>query len=190
VSILKVLSIALEIILNHPIYCSSERRSTYQQENKMNLVLRRHNGFPVPFAFRSAPVNGSFDRLVDSIVEDYFSPTKTTASVKRAVPRLNVTESEKTYVVEAELPGVTKENVKISVDGKKVTLEAEVNHPTERKEGETIVFAERTVEKFSRSFTLAAEIDDERTIAKLENGILTLTLPKKEELRPKQILVQ
>jgi len=156
----------------------------------MNFVLRNHNGFPVPFAFRRTPVNGSFDRLFDSVVEDYFAAPKNKTASAGIAPRINVTESEQAYVVEAEIPGVTKENVKISVDGKHVTLEAEVKRDVERKEGETVVFAERTVQKFSRSFTLAAEVDDERTVAKLENGILTLTLPKKEALRPKQIQVQ
>lgn len=156
----------------------------------MNLVLRSRNGFPVPFTVRHAPLDGSFDSLVNGIVEDYFAPAKAKTIATRAAPRINVTESEKAYVVEAELPGVTKENVKISVDGKQVTLEAEVKREVERKEGEIVVISERTVEKFARSFTLTSEVDDLRTVAKLENGILTLTLPKKEELRPKQILVQ
>ncbi|HSY26258.1 MAG TPA: Hsp20/alpha crystallin family protein [Burkholderiaceae bacterium] len=159
----------------------------------MNFVLRNHNGFPVPFAFRRTPANGSFDRLFDSVVEDYFAApkNKTTKTANTSIaPRINITESEQAYIVEAEIPGVTKENVKISVDGKHVTLEAEVKRDVESKEGETVIFAERTVQKFSRSFTLAVEVDDERTIAKLENGILTLTLPKKEALRPKQIQVQ
>ena len=156
----------------------------------MNLVLRNRHGFPLPFAFRRAPVDGSFDRLFDSVVEDYFTPAAGKAASAGIAPRVNVTESEKAYVVEAELPGVVKENVKISVDGKHVTLEAEVKREVERKEGETVVFAERSVQKFARSFNLSAEVDDERTVAKLENGILTLTLPKKEALRPKQIQVQ
>jgi len=156
----------------------------------MNLVLRNRNGFPMPFAIRRAPVSGSFDRLFDSVVEDYFAPAKNKTASATIAPRVNVTESEKAYVVEAELPGVVKENVKISVDGKQVTLEAEVKREVERKEGETVVFAERTVQKFARSFTLATEVDDEHTVAKLENGVLTLTLPKKEAMRPKHIQVQ
>lgn len=156
----------------------------------MNLVLRNRHGFPLPFAFRRAPVDGSFDRLFNSVVEDYFAPATGKAASAGIAPRVNVTESDKAYVVEAELPGVVKENVKISVDGKHVTLEAEVKREVERKEGETVVFAERSAQKFARSFSLSAEVDDERTVAKLENGILTLTLPKKEALRPKQIQVQ
>lgn len=156
----------------------------------MNLVLRSRHGFPLPFAVRGTSLNGSFDRLVDSLVEGYLTPEKSKLGTVGVVPRVNVTESEKAYVFEAELPGVTKENVKISVDGKHVTLEAEVKREVERKEGETVVFSERTFEKFARSFTLTSEVDDERSVAKLENGVLTLTLPKKEELRPKQIVIQ
>jgi len=158
----------------------------------MNLVLRNRHGFPIPFAFHRTPVNGSFDRLLDSVVEDYFAPHKSKAASTTLAPRINVTESETSYVVEAEMPGVTKENVKISVDGNHVTLEAEVKRDTEKKEGETVVFAERSVQKFARSFTLASEVDDARSIAKLEHGVLTLTLPKKVEIQPqpKHIQVQ
>lgn len=156
----------------------------------MNLILRNRNGFPLPFSVRRAPVEGSFNRLVDRVVEEYFAPEKAKSASAGVAPRINVTESGKAYVIEAELPGVTKENVKISVDGQRVTLEAEVKRETQRKEGETVVFAERTVEKFARSFTLASEVDDTRSEARLENGVLTLTLPKKEVLLPKQIVVQ
>ena len=161
----------------------------------MNLVLRHRHGFPLPFALHRAAGNGSFDRLFDSMVEDRFSPATGKAAGAAIAPRVDVTESKTAYVVEAELPGVVKEDVKISVDGNQVTLEAEVKRKVEHKDGEsqqgeTVVFAERTVQKFARSFTLAVEVDDERTVAKLENGILTLTLPKKEALRPKQIQVQ
>lgn len=155
----------------------------------MSIVLRNHRGYTTPVSFRRVPVNG-FDGLFDNLVENYFAPVGVESSRGHVSPRINVTESATAYTVEAELPGVTKENVKISVEGKLVTLEAEVKRNVERKEGEAIVFAERTTEKFSRSFKLAAEVDDARSVAKLENGILTLTLPKKEELRPKQIQVQ
>jgi HSP20 family protein len=156
----------------------------------MNLVLRNRHGFPMPFAFHRTPAGSSFDRLFNSAVEDYLAPQKSKATNTTTAPRINVTESEKNYVVEAEIPGVTKENVKISVDGNHVTLEAEVKRETEKKEGETIVFSERSSQKFVRSFTLATEVDNESSIAKLEHGVLTLTLPKKVALQPKHIQVQ
>jgi len=155
----------------------------------MNLVLRKH-GFPRSFAVGRTPLNGSLDELFDSMVKGYFAPAGAEVSSARNTPRVNVVESDKAYVVEAELPGVSKENVKISVDGNKVTLEAEVKRETDRSEGEKVVYSERSIQKFARSFTLKSDVDDTRTTAKLENGILTLTLPKKEELQPKHIPVQ
>ncbi len=154
----------------------------------MSIVLR-NRGYDTPYSFRRVSANG-FDRLFDSFFDGYASPAASSTAVAHVAPRINVTESATAYVVEAELPGVAKENVNISVDGKLVTIEAEVKRESERKEGETVVFAERSTEKFSRSFKLAAEVDDSKSVAKLENGILTLTLQKKEALRPKQIAVQ
>jgi HSP20 family protein len=154
----------------------------------MSIVLR-NRGYATPYSFRRIPVNG-FDRLFDSFFDGSFPGSADAAAPAHVSPRINIVESATAYVVEAELPGVAKENVNISVDAKLVTIEAEVKRDTERKEGETVVFAERSTEKFSRSFKLAAEVDDSKSVAKLENGILTLTLPKKEALRPKQIAVQ
>ena len=152
----------------------------------MSLVLR-NRAYATPYSLRR--VNG-FDRLFDSFFDSYVPSEASSTASSHVAPRINVTESATAYVVEAELPGVAKENVNISVDGKLVTIEAEVKRGTERVEGETVVFAERSTEKFSRSFKLAVEVDDSKSAAKLENGVLTLTLPKKEALRPKQIAVQ
>ncbi|HEX7643427.1 MAG TPA: Hsp20/alpha crystallin family protein [Burkholderiaceae bacterium] len=152
----------------------------------MSLVLR-NRAYATPYAFRRT--NG-FDRLFDSFFDGYL-PTQASGTASAHVsPRINIRESAAAYTVEAELPGVAKENVNISVDGKLVKIEAEVKRNTERVEGETVVFAERSTEKFSRSFKLGVEVDDSKSAAKLENGVLTLTLPKKEALRPKQISVQ
>jgi HSP20 family protein len=155
----------------------------------MNFVVRNHNGFPVPFAFRRTPVNGSavsFDRLF----EEFFATPKNSTASDSVVPRIQVSEDDQTYIVEAEVPGVTKENVKISVEGNVVTLEAEVKRQIEQKDGDNVTHTERTVRKFARRFTLEKDVDDSQSVAKLENGVLTLTLPKKAELRPKQITVQ
>ena len=159
----------------------------------MNFVVRNHNGFPVPYAFRRTPVNGyagSFDRLFDSVFDDFFTASKSRATNDSVAPRLSVKEDQQAYIVEAEIPGVTKENVKISVEGNVVTLEAEVKRQVEQKDGDNVTQVEKTVRKFARRFTLAKDVDDAQSVAKLENGILTLTLPKKAELRPKQIIVQ
>lgn len=159
----------------------------------MNFVVRNHNGFPVPFAFRRTPARSTFDQLFDTAFDDLFQAQRNksaTDTVNTITPRIGVTENEHSYVVEAEIPGVAKENVKISIEGKQVSLEAEVKREVEEKDGENVVRVERTARKFARRFVLAKEVDDTQVVAKLENGILTLTLPKKVEARAKQIVVQ
>ncbi len=155
----------------------------------MNLILRNRNGFPLPIALRPTSFDEPFSRLIDSVLEDYFAPVQTREPLVSA-PRMNVTESEQAFEVEAELPGVTKENLNISVDGKRVSIEAEIKRASERKEGEKVIREERVVKKFARNFILTGEVDETRAAAKLENGILQLSLPKKAEAQPKQIPIQ
>ena len=104
--------------------------------------------------------------------------------VMRALPeepqiRMDVTEDDKAYVVKAEVPGVRKEDIKVSIDGNRVSVEAEVRKEKEEKKGETIIRSERYYGNQYRGFTLAQEIDQAKADASYENGILTLTLPKK-----------
>lgn len=157
----------------------------------MNLILRNRNGFAVPVAFRPAAFDRPSERFVSSMLDDFVNPL---SAPRQGSPvsgaRINVVETDKAYEVEAELPGVAKSDVRITVENRHVSIEAEVKRDSERKEGEQLIHAERVVKKFARSFTLPAEIDDARAAAKLENGVLTLTLPKKEEMQPKQITVQ
>ena len=155
----------------------------------MNLILRNRNGFPLPIALRRTSNDASFNRLINSMLADYFVPAEAQEPAAIA-PRMSVTESEQAFEIEAELPGVAKENLNISVDGKRVSIEAEVKRTSERKEGEKIIHEERVVKKFSRNFLLSEVVDDARATAKLENGILRLSLPKKAEAKPKQITVQ
>ena len=152
----------------------------------MNIVLR--NRLPQSRSFGPA----SFDQLVGSIFDDIATANRrngAAADSKSLTPRINVSESSTGFEIEAELPGVVKEDVHISVDGNRVSFDADVRQVA-TKEGETIIHAERRVSKFSRSFTLPAEVDDDRAEARLENGILHLSLPKKQAAQPKKIAVQ
>ena len=94
-------------------------------------------------------------------------------------PALDVVESDKAYTVKLDIPGVNKEDVKVSVDGRKVTVQAKNEKTDERAEGEQLVYRERSSVSYARSFTLATEVDQTEAAAKLENGVLTLTLPKR-----------
>lgn len=114
--------------------------------------------------------------------EDFFknfSNLQASDSSGEARIRLDVSETENAYAVRAEMPGVRKDNVKITIDGNKVSIRAENRSEHEQKEGETVLRRERFYGVQSRSFALAHEIDDGSATAKYEDGILTLHLPKK-----------
>ncbi len=149
----------------------------------MNMILRQRNGYPLRPTL--------FGNLFDTMLEEFLSPTAEAAREGGAFsPRIDVTENEKNYQIEADLPGVTKNDLKVSVDGPRVTIEAEVRRETERKEGESVVHAERVVRRYARSFELPHEVDDAQAAAKLEHGVLTLTLPKKQAAASRLLQIQ
>ena len=94
--------------------------------------------------------------------------------------RLDVAEDDKTYTIKAEIPGVDKEDIKISVEGDRVSIWADVNKETKEQMSGNLIFNERYYGSASRTFTLGHSVDDTNARAKYENGVLNLTLPKKE----------
>jgi len=107
-------------------------------------------------------------------------------------PRMKVDVAEKNgaYLVTAEIPGVKKEDIKISVDGAQVTLEAEIKLEREASQDERVLHVERAYGKATRSFTLPQELDEAKVEAKYRDGVLELTLPKKAAAARKQIAIQ
>lgn len=93
--------------------------------------------------------------------------------------KMDISETEDTYNIKAEIPGAKKEDVKVSVEGNQVSISAETQRESEEKKGEVVVRRERYVGRQSRSFTLACEIDDASAVAKYQDGVLELSLPKK-----------
>ena len=108
------------------------------------------------------------------------------------LPRAKVDVAEKNgaYLVAAELPGVKKEDIHVSIDGAQVTLEAEVKREKEATKDERVLHSERVYGKVSRSFTLPQEVDETKAEAKFREGVLELTLPKKAAAQRKQISIQ
>jgi HSP20 family protein len=141
----------------------------------MNVILR-NRAFPL---LQARSFDSGFERLVGNLLEN--APL---------APRMNVIDTGAAYRIEAELPGVTREDIKISVDKKRVSVEAESAVANETAEGEKALLTERTSRKYSRALTLASEVDDAEAVAKFENGVLSLTLPKKAADQPKQITIQ
>ena len=103
--------------------------------------------------------------------------------------RLDVTEDDKAYTVKAEIPGVSKDDIKVSVDGNMVSISAEVKKEKEEKEGEKVIRSERYYGSVSRSFTVSHDVDENAASAKYTEGVLELTLPKKPGGSARQVKV-
>lgn len=103
--------------------------------------------------------------------------------------RVDVKETDKAFKVHAELPGVKKEDIDISIDGNVVTLRAEVKREKEEKD-EKMVRSERYYGAVSRSFSLDCDVDEKNASAKYSDGVLELILPKKEGGRAKHLKVE
>lgn len=106
------------------------------------------------------------------------------------VMKVDITENEKEYQVLADLPGVTKENIKVDFHNGLLSIEVEAKSQQESKEGEKVWRMERSFSKKSRSFKFDSAIDDGAIVAKHENGVLSLTLPKKAVETRAKILIE
>ena len=104
--------------------------------------------------------------------------------------KIDVTEDDKSYRVKADVPGVKKEDIKVSIDGNQVSISAEVKSEKEEKKGESVVRSERYYGKQYRSFSLEHDLDQAGAEARYENGVLQLTLPKKEKTSAKKLTVK
>jgi HSP20 family protein len=93
--------------------------------------------------------------------------------------RVDVSENDKEYLVSAEIPGANKDDIRVSIDGNYVSISADIKKDKEEKHGRSLV-RETYRGNVSRGFTLATDVDDKAAVAKLENGVLHLTLPKRE----------
>ena len=103
--------------------------------------------------------------------------------------KIDVKEDEKAYTVKADIPGVKKEDIQVDIDDDQVSIRAEVKQEKEEKEGEKVVYSERSYGMVSRSFTLPVSVDDRAAKAEYKDGVLNLTLPKKANGAGKRIAV-
>lgn len=126
-------------------------------------------------------------------VEDFFRDFRIKNALRDVdaapVIKLEVKETEQAYDVKAELPGMKKEDIKVDIDGNRVSISAEVKRESEKKEGETVVRSERYYGQQYRSFTLENDVDDSKAVAKYQDGVLQLTLPKKPNNGSKKLTI-
>ena len=131
------------------------------------------------------------NELVDDLFKGFF--VRPVAFEGRGeAPRMKVDVAEKNgaYQISAELPGVRKEDIQVTIDGSQVSLSAEVKREKEVPQDERLLHTERSYGKVTRSFSLPQEVDEAKAEAKFRDGVLELTLPKKAAASRKQISIQ
>jgi len=137
--------------------------------------------------------NGS---LFDEIFSDFFNrggwsvaarPAELPAAVRA---RMDVVDKGDKFVVTLDLPGVSKEDIQVSIEGARVSVSAETKASKDVKDGDKLLHTERYATSYARSFELPAEVTEDGADASFENGVLRLTLPKRAHVSSKRLAVR
>ncbi len=136
---------------------------------------------------RFNPLEDTFDNLFRGFPVWIPGPEKRAPAAAKF--RMDVSENDKEYQVLAELPGVKKEDISITINGNEVAVSAEVKQEKVVRDGDTVHCAERFYGTIKRAFSLGHEIDEASAQAKYNDGVLELTLPKKTAAAAKRLAV-
>ena len=130
-----------------------------------------------------------FDNFGD-VFNGFFRTPLTHRSVRKArMPAVDVAETDTAYQVKAELPGIRKEDLDVTVDDGVLTIKAEHGGNQEQTENGQLIRQERSYGKFARSLRLGANVDEETITAEYRDGVLHITLPKAKEVQPRKVEV-
>ncbi len=126
--------------------------------------------------------------LTDPFIGDMFNPF-IIRSPSSAVPqiKIDVKEADNQYLVNAEIPGVSREDIHVNIDGKRISISAEFKQ--EKNSGERMLCTERSYGTATRAFSLDAEVDSNEVKASYSDGVLELTLPKKSGTGKREIAI-
>lgn len=143
------------------------------------LMMRKGNGYRT--------LRGEVDRLFD----DFFglTPAKQEGSAPMWAPSVDISETADNFIVRAELPGMSKDNIDLEIENNVLSIKGERNFE-KKDEGENYHFVERSYGSFYRSFTLPRNVDPEGIGAEYKDGVLVVTIPKKEEVKPKKVEIK
>jgi HSP20 family protein len=136
---------------------------------------------------RFNPLEDAFENLFRGV--PVWLPSPETRAPAPTQFRMDVSENDKEYQVLADLPGVKKEDISITISGNQVSVSAEVKHEKDVEKGETMLRGERYYGKIQRAFALGQEVDQATAQAKYNDGVLELTLPKKLVAAAKRLQV-
>jgi HSP20 family protein len=125
---------------------------------------------------------------LENVFNGFFRPVRVEGQPDIKI-KMDVKEDDTGYAVHAEIPGVNKEDIHVTIDGNQVSISAEIKQEKEVKEGEKVLRSERYFGKVSRSFSLGNEIDESASQAKYNDGVLELRLPKKAATSAKKLTI-
>lgn len=138
----------------------------------------------LPSLFAGEPF--SLEDTFRSFMRPYrWEPAAETPQIK-----VDVSEADAVYTVKAEIPGVRKEDIHVEIEGPQVLITAEVKKDSEEKKEGRVLRSERSYGYTSRMFTLGHELDRAKAVAKYQDGVLTLTLPKKATTHTEPLVIQ
>ena len=150
-------------------------------ENFMNNLVR-----PAERA-RGWDVLGDFDDLMGGW---FRSPAVLQRDEAARMPAIDVSEKEESYLVKAELPGVARENLDITINDGVLTINAERKEEKKEEKDDRVIRQERYLGKLVRSLRLGSDIDEGRIEAQYQDGVLKLSLPKTDEVKPRKVDVK
>jgi len=141
---------------------------------------------------RREPVVSLFDELFSDFFNRGGWPVAARSanlpSVTRA--RMDVVDKGDKFAVTVDLPGVRKEDIRVSIEGARVSIAAETKGEKETKDGDRVLHTERYATSYARSFELPVEVTEDNADAKYENGVLTLALPKRAAISARRLTIK
>lgn len=131
------------------------------------------------------------DRVLNQSFSDFLAPLTSSEEVsnRRFMPPVDIRETPDALILQAELPGLTKADVRITLENQVLTLSGERTFQKEVKE-HNLHRVERSYGNFSRSFMLPANVETDKVQANFQDGVLTVSLPKVEKAKPRQIEIR
>lgn len=129
--------------------------------------------------------NSLFD---DTFFNDFFRPVRRGDSADK-VPAIDVHEGDGQYLIKVDLPGVSKDDIKIAVDNGVLSITAETRSEDKEEQDGKLIRQERHFGKFVRSLSIGADVDPAQISARFDQGVLSLFLPKREEAAKEQMTI-
>jgi HSP20 family protein len=146
----------------------------------MNAIIRRE------------PLSSFFDDVFADYVTRAGWPVAARGNGAPAsvLARTDVIDRGDKYSITVDLPGVRKDDIRVTVEGARVAIAAETKASTETKDGDKVLHAERRATSYARSLELPVDVTDENADASFENGVLHLTLPKRVHVASRRLTVR